>query len=396
MRGFHVQAWLGVSELHNAMPFAVIYGLQGLSRSLPLAVLPLTALDHFGSAQGVSLFYFATSFVALMATLLIPVLVHRLNRRRVMMLGSAVVGVSAILLANDNAWVFSSGMCLFLIGFIALEITLNLYLMDKIPRREFGRFEPVRILFLGVGYMIGPVAGVILLNALGPEATYGTMFALTLLTYVIFLYLRLSESEAFTAPTHAPPNPFRFLLRFFHQPRLTLAWLLALGRSGWWAMYFIYIPIFCVEAGISETMAGIIVSAGVSAVLLCPLWGRLGQRFGIRRLLICGYALSAVSSLAIGMTLGMPWVAVAMMLIASFVTSSIDGAGNMLFLRAVHPYERSEMTSVFITYRDISQITAPGIFTVLLSVFALPAVFVSAGVGMAVMAWYSRYIPRQY
>jgi hypothetical protein len=68
----------------------------------------------------------------------------------------------------------------------------------------------------------------------------------------------------------------------------------------------------------------------------------------------------------------------------------------MLFLRAVHPYERAEMTSVFATFRDTSQIGPPGIFSLLLMTFALPAVFVAGGLGMLVMAWYARYVPRQY
>ena len=48
------------------------------------------------------------------------------------------------------------------------------------------------------------------------------------------------------------------------------------------------------------------------------------------------------------------------------------------------------------TFRDTSQIGPPAVFSALLTVFALPAVFVAAGVGMVAMAWYSRYVPRQY
>ena len=31
--------------------------------------------------------------------------------------------------------------------------------------------------------------------------------------------------------------------RFVEQARLRLAWLLAVGRSSWWIMYFVYMPI---------------------------------------------------------------------------------------------------------------------------------------------------------
>ena len=222
------------------------------------------------------------------------------------------------------------------------------------------------------------------------------MALLTVACYGVFLYLRFSENEAIRPARTAPPNPFRFFPRFFRQPRLRLAWLLAVGRSGWWAMFFVYGPIYCAESGLGDTVAGLVVSAGSGAVLLCPLWGRVGRRRGVRGLLVAGYAACAVGSGVVALVAGSPWLGVAVFLAAALAASAIDGAGNMLFLRAVHPHERAEMTSVFATFRDTSQIGPPGAFSLLLEAFALPAVFVASGLGMAAMAWYARHVPRQY
>ena len=65
-----------------------------------------------------------------------------------------------------------------------------------------------------------------------------------------------------------------------------------------------------------------------------------------------------------------------------FGAELIDGAGDLLFLRAVHPYERSEMTTVYVSYRDVGQLGPPLVCAVLLSVFALPSVFATAGAMM--------------
>jgi hypothetical protein len=73
----------------------------------------------------------------------------------------------------------------------------------------------------------------------------------------------------------------------------------------------------------------------------------------------------------------------------------IDGAGNLLFLRAVHPYERSEMTTVFVSYRDVAQLGPPVVSAALLSIFALPAVFATAGIMMIGSAMLTRHIPRR-
>ncbi|MGY8994937.1 MAG: MFS transporter [Alphaproteobacteria bacterium] len=396
MRGLHLQVWLGVADLPNAMPFAVLYGLQGLARGLPLTILPLTALEIMGSAQQVSILYFAASFVGLAGSLSMPLLVHLIRRRRVVALGTALLCLAAVLLSLGNGIVFAAGLTCFLVGFIALDISFNLYMMDHIPRQDFGRFEPVRVLFMGSGFIIGPIGGIWMADLLGRPAPFIAMAVLACAVYAVFLYLRFSDSKAIQAAKSSPPNPFRFFPHFFVQPRLRLAWLLAVGRSSWWAMFFVYGPIYCVEAGLGDTVAGLVVSAGSFAVMLCPFWAWIGRRWGIRKLLIIGYIASGLGTLVVALVAGSPWLGVTMFLVAAFATSMIDGAGNMLFLRAVHPYERAEMTSVFATFRDTSQIGPPGIFSLLLMTFALPAVFVAGGLGMLVMAWYARYVPRQY
>ncbi|MBC6438830.1 MAG: MFS transporter [Rhodospirillales bacterium] len=396
MRGLHLQVWLGVADLPHAMPFAVLYGLQGIARALPLTILPLTALEITGSAQEVSLLYFAASFVGLGGSLSMPLLVHLFRRRRVVGMGTALICLAAILLSLGNIHVFAAGLTCFLVGFIALDISFNLYLMDHIPRQEFNRFEPVRVLFMGSGFIIGPFGGVLLAQAFGRPAPFMAMAVLATVAYLVFLYLRFSDSEAIQAMKSSPPNPFRFFPHFFRQPRLRLAWLLAVGRSSWWAMFFVYAPIYCVESGLGDTVAGIIVSAGSGAVLLCPFWGWVGRKWGIRKLLIMGYLASAVATIVVAAVAASPWLGVTLFMVAALATSMVDGAGNMLFLRAVHPHERAEMTSVFATFRDTSQIGPPGLFSALLQIFALPAVFVTSGIGMLAMAWYARYVPRQY
>ena len=54
------------------------------------------------------------------------------------------------------------------------------------------------------------------------------------------------------------------------------------------------------------------------------------------------------------------------------------------------------MTAVFITYCEFAQLGPPGMFAVLLNVFALPVVFVVTGVSMVLMTAYTHYIPKSF
>ena len=126
-----------------------------------------------------------------------------------------------------------------------------------------------------------------------------------------------------------------------------------------------------------------------------PLWGWIGRKYGLRRLLAVGYAAGGVLSLVAAMLIQHPWLCAAVLVLATLGTEMIDGAGNLLFLRAVHPYERAEMTTVFVTYRDFAQLAPPGVFSVLLSLFSLSSVFVAGGAMMIATAVLARFIPRR-
>lgn len=70
-------------------------------------------------------------------------------------------------------------------------------------------------------------------------------------------------------------------------------------------------------------------------------------------------------------------------------------AGDVPFLRAVHPHERPEMTTVYNTFRGVSQTAPPGVFAIPLKAFELPAVFLAGGAAMAGLAWFCKYLPRR-
>jgi hypothetical protein len=73
-----------------------------------------------------------------------------------------------------------------------------------------------------------------------------------------------------------------------------------------------------------------------------PLCGWVGRRCGLRRLLVAGYGTAGVMTIATAVAFHRPSVGAGMLVLAGFGAELIDGAGNLLFLRAVHPYERSE------------------------------------------------------
>lgn len=395
MRRIHLPVWLDSAAKPRAMAFVVLFSLEAWCRAMLLTIVPLEALRLMGDAQAVSVVYFSVSIAGLISTLIIPMVVHVIRRR-----WAFTVGVAMIVCAVSAYWtgdyrMFIVGLACQFIATAIFEIVLNLYVLDHVPSTEISRFEPRRLVFVATPFTFGPWLGVWLFENIDPAVTYGLVAGCALAMLVFFWFLRVSENPALAKPMKRPPNPVSYLPRFFRQPRLVVAWGLAIGRTGWWVMFFVYGPIFLTQSGYSKDMSALIISLGVMPLFLATVWGAIGRKKGIRYLLTLGYGLTAVLSIGIAVAQGFPMLAAGLVIISAFAASIIDGAGNIPFLRAVHPHERSEMTSVYVTFRQTAQLITPGIFAVVLSTFALPAVFVAGGIGAGAMAVLARFIPKR-
>ncbi|MFK5979219.1 MAG: MFS transporter [Rhizobiaceae bacterium] len=395
MRQIHSPVWLAQATTAGSYSFAVLFVLETFSRAVLIAVVPLLALELLGDAQGVSMFYFSISIAGLLSTLAVPWLVQRLRRRSVLSISVFLLCASAPVLANQTMVGLIIGMVLHVAGAATLSICLNLYVLDNIRPKALTRFEPLRMLFVGAAWVVAPVLGIYLGKYGAPWLPYAASagFALILLGY--FWFLRITENPILAPLRSSATNPLYFVRRYFSQPRLVLAWFLAVGRTGWWTMFFVYAPIYAVTSGMDAEAGGWIVSAGSASLFVVTFWGWIGRRFGLRRLLIWGYVAVGLFTIAMGIVADTPWLGITMLLLACLAASAIDGAGNVPFLRAVRSRERSEMTTVFSSNRDVARLIIPGIFVLVLNLFALPAVFVTSGLIMLVMAAYARHIPRR-
>jgi len=386
--------WLGGGAVAWTTAFAGLFLLTTLCRSILITIIPIDALSYLGSAARVSGLYFIISAVGVITALCIPALIQRLRTRGVFYTGIAAAFTGPVFLALPDFKAFVLGMILWVISTLILEITTSLYVLHHIDRRELNRFEPVRILFMIIAYSIGPWLSVYLKTQIWQWAPYLLTMIMALIALAYFHFLGLSEAGGQRRLANAP-TPVQHVRRFFAQPRLRLGWGISLARSAWWASFFIYVPIYAVTSGLGEVVGGALVSASVATVYSVTLWGRIGRRYGFRRLLITGFTLVGLMSMVVTVFAEAPIIAAALLVLTALFAAIIDGAGNMPFMRAVRPLEREEMMGVFSTYRDLANLLPSGVFALLLRVLPLQAVFAVSGTWMLVMAWYCRHLPKR-
>jgi len=162
MRRIHSPVLLANVEDTRARAFVVLFTCDALARAILISLVPLEAYDLLGAAQLVSVIYFLVGVLGFAANLAVPLALHRMKRRWVLTLGAGAQMASALLFALGTTASLIAGLVLQVLAMAVLDIVVNLYLLDHIPRRGLSHFEPRRLLFAGAAFALGPWLGVYL------------------------------------------------------------------------------------------------------------------------------------------------------------------------------------------------------------------------------------------
>ncbi|WP_419905792.1 MFS transporter [Kiloniella sp.] len=388
--------WLRSVTRPGAESFALVFALESLSRSLISSVIPIQLLRILGDTQHVSAMYFGASCIGLVVSLFLPLLVEIVPRRWVYSIGAFLFVTAALLFMVDSEISLALGMLARVVGLVSTTICMNLYILDYIARKDLSKSEPKRVYYSALSWTVGPVCGALLFKWGGDWAPFAVSAVCAGVMLGYFWFLRLGKdtvilpAKSKKTKSKRAQNPLVMIGRYLKQPHLNTAWILAFCRAAWWSMFFIYTPLYAVESGLGEVVGGLIVSVGNACLFFLPLWVKIVRRIGARKTLIIAFFISGVGTSLVFFANGYALLGAGFILFAALGMSFQDAIGNLPFMAAVRPRERSEMTSVFSTYRDASELIPPGIFAILLRSFELSSVFLVTGGLMFVVAGFSR------
>ena len=174
--------------------------------------------------------------------------------------------------------------------------------------------------------------------------------------------------------------------RFLGQPRLVAGYAFALIRScGWW-VYVVYLPIFAIQNGLGDQVGGTLLSATNGGLFLAPVILRWVQARSLRAAVRTGFLIAALLFTAAFALSLWPIPALVAALAGSFCLIVLDICAGLPFLMAVKPSERTEMSAIYSSYRDVSGILTPGVAWLVLLVAPVSGVFAAAGAALFV-AW---------
>jgi MFS family permease len=388
--------WFFAVRPAGARTFATLYGLESFARASISSVIPIQAYEILRNEQGVSILYTVVALLGLSVTLFMPMLIERFSRRWMYTAGVLSLILGSLLFVSGTLAGQVFGMLARVMGASALAITLNLYIMDHIRKTEVMQAESLRMAWSMLGWTAGPTLGVFLYSRYGIVAPHLVVIGFAAVLLVMFWRYRLSDNALIRPGKTRASNPLANIGRFVAQPRLRLAWLIAFGRSCFWTTFFVYAPLLMVVTGEGSLAGGLLVSSGNALLFFAVYWGKAGKRYGARNIMTLAFFAMTATLLAAGF-FGerFPLVAGLFLLASALFAIALDALGSTPFLRAVRAYERPQMSAVYRTYLDFSELLPPLVYSVVLAFFGLGAVFATLGVFAAFCGWLTwRYLPK--
>lgn len=293
---------------------------------------------------------FVTSFIAS------PIL-ERYDLIKLILWGMIITAASYVCFAvyhNFYLFLFLAVITTFIAVFrvYALDITFR----DNTASRDLNKQEGLFYALLNLGWFVGPLIAGYFLVKFGINSVFVFSGIIIFVASLLFLFLHLKT--VYKKRTEFDTNIFKNVYDFFRIRGLMLSYLLSGGIYVWWSLVYIYVPLFAIEQGASESYIGIFFSLVVLPLLLCEyLVGKLSAKYGFKLFFVFGYLGLTLICVAL-FFINNIYIQLIIVILASFFVACLEPLQDTFFFRHVSKKEEEKYYPVYGTATDVGGFVA--------------------------------------
>ena len=381
------------SNAPGGLTLSTIYGLENASRATLGSLITIAGLEIFNSAKYMSISIFISSIFALPVVLFAGNLISLFSRKYIFSLACFLIIIGTLLLSQASIITFTIGNVLRMAGAGLTMLCVSLYTMDFITRKELAQVESRKILFAAMTWVLFPGIGTWLWINTHQVIPFILSSVIMIILLILFWWLRIKEAEQISAPNKNYLNLFSNLKIYFNNPHMRVAYLIAVTRSSSWVFFFTYGPIYFMEAGVPIQWIGFVMGAIISILALSSYFAKIGEKIGIRRAIFYSFLISGLCFSIMGILPKPTLIGIILLLIATLGMDMLDIIGNLPFMRMVNPKTRTEMTTVYSTWREFSFAVTPGLASFWLFFIKVQSLFLVMGVFLISAGYLSKKMP---
>lgn len=222
---------------------------------------------------------------------------------------------------------------------------------DEVKDDKLNEEEGFLYTILNFSWFLGPLIAGFIMALYGIESVFiiSSIFIAISLFILISLNIRLPRKKRESFDT----NYLKNLKEYINEKKLYIPYVVAAGIEIWWALIYIYIPLFMINNNLPLEYIGYFLAAiTVPTMLFEYLAGKISVKKGFKNLFIINYFILGLCGL-IAFLITDIYLILILMVLASIPMSFIEPLQDSFFFRRVKSVDEEKFFPIFATSGDI-------------------------------------------
>lgn len=343
----------GKGRVFSYMMFFYMLGSAIVSPVFPEYLERIT-----GSESYVGILISLAALVALVFSLLISRVLHKISRMVLLYIG--LFGMAIVYLLYffaDQTWTLFVLQILRGLLVAGLFVVIPLMVRDFTDKKSLAHEEGVYYWFVNLAWILGPIAGGVAAYFFGINCVF--IIAMLVMSFAMFFLKHEHVVDVGEKENEERLGVFVSLRKFFEKCELLKAYLIAFGLYLWFAVATMCVPLYMVEYGFSEIVIGIVVSLKLLPFLFLEGWVGNNARDGnMGRFVKTGFLIMFLA-LLLAAVVGNVYFSLLMFFVVSIGAALVEPLKETYLFKHLSKSDENDLYPIYSTARQIGFLMGP-------------------------------------
>lgn len=382
MFNFHRQ-WRKSLKITTELSIVRIFISLGLAGIDTIWALYLSSYGLSDSMVG----FLSASFilVALVISFYSTIILEKINEYK-LLVGSLIIYILVYLIFSQfkNIYLFL-GLCVIMtIIAVFRRESFNILFRDNANDKTLNEEEGLLFTLLNISWVIGPLIAGFILATYNLQKVFLSSAGFMSLALILLMNLNIKKIEK--KRENLDENILSNLKDYIKKKELNISYLIGTGIEIWWALIYIYIPLFIVKEGLGEEMVGIFLSGAIIPLVLFEYkFSKLSQKKGFKKFFVYGFAFLGVCAI-IGFLSQNIYFTLIVISLASLGMAALEPLMDTYFFKQVKSNEEEKFYPIFSTSAEIGSFLGKIAIAGILLFFANEYAYLIIGIFMFIIS----------
>ncbi|MEM3113135.1 MAG: MFS transporter [Candidatus Pacearchaeota archaeon] len=319
----------GVREFTGIGKLSLVGFISALANSFVITIWAVYLNSFINDTAKVGLISAFLTLVAVASYFIFIPFIEKSSKTKIYSFSLIIFGISYLLFAFIKSFALFMAVAIIINLTYALRITsFGLIIKDKSGKKRLPRNEGIIYTFANIAFIIGPLIAGYISSKSGNPMIFIITSILIFLTLIIFNFSNIKDDHELKK-THK--NLFLNAFKFLKNKDRSIAYIIGSGPSFWWALIYLFIPLYIINNGLDKLWIGYFLFAvPIPLIFLEYKISNKVNKTGFRKLFTFGFLIASISAL-ICFFLGNIYIILGVLILASIGLAMLEPTTEAYF-----------------------------------------------------------------